>query len=422
MSLAVRLRPFKARLLLLLAVIGPGIITANVDNDAGGIATYSVAGAHYGFSLLWMMPIVAIALIIIQEMSARLGVVSGKGLSSLIRESFGVRITVIILGILLIANLANTVSEFAGVAASMEIFGVSKFISVPIAAIGVWLLIVKGNYKSVERIFLVASAIYLAYVFSGIMAKPDWNAVLSSSVHPTFHFDTGYLTIAVTIIGTTIAPWMQFYQQSSIADKGLKIADYAYERIDVIVGSIFAVLVAAFITIACAATLFKAGITITDAKDAALALGPLAGKYAEVLFGLGLLNASIFSAAILPLSTAYVICEAFGWEAAVNRDWHEAPIFFSIYTGLIVIGAGIILLPIKSLMQAMISSQTLNGILLPVILIVMLRLINDKRIMGKYSNSLPLNIINWTVVAVLIILTILLVLATLFPAFFTALN
>ncbi len=417
-----RLRPFKARMLLLLAVIGPGIITANVDNDAGGIATYSVAGAHYGFSLLWMMPIVAIALIIIQEMSARLGVVSGKGLASLIRESFGVRITVIILGILLIANLANTVSEFAGVAASMEIFGVSKFISVPIAAIGVWLLIVKGNYKSVERIFLVASAIYLAYVFSGIMAKPDWNAVLSSSVHPTFHFDTGYLTIAVTIIGTTIAPWMQFYQQSSIADKGLKIADYAYERIDVIVGSIFAVLVAAFITIACAATLFKAGITITDAKDAALALGPLAGKYAEVLFGLGLLNASIFSAAILPLSTAYVICEAFGWEAAVNRDWHEAPIFFSIYTGLIVIGAGIILLPIKSLMQAMISSQTLNGILLPVILIVMLRLINDKRIMGKYANSLPLNIINWTVVAVLIILTILLVLATLFPAFFAALN
>ncbi len=422
MNLSIRLRPFKARILLLLAVVGPGIITANVDNDAGGIATYSVAGAHYGLSLLWMMPVVLIALIIVQEMSARLGVVSGKGLSSLIRESLGVKVTVLILGILLIANLANTVSEFAGVAASLEIFGVSKFISVPIAAIVVWFLIVKGNYKTVERVFLIASAIYLAYVISGILAKPDWNMVLTSAVKPSFHFDAGYLTIAVTIIGTTIAPWMQFYQQSSIADKGLKISDYSYERIDVVIGSIFAVMVAAFITIACAATLYRAGITINDAKDAALALGPLAGKYAQVLFALGLLNASIFSAAILPLSTAYVICEAFGWEAAVNRDWHEAPIFFSIYTGLIVLGAAIILLPVKSLVQAMMSSQTLNGVLLPIILIVMLKLINDKKIMGKFANNLVLNIINWVVVVVLIILTLLLILATLFPGIFAALN
>ncbi len=422
MNLSIRLRPFKARILLLLAVVGPGIITANVDNDAGGIATYSVAGAHYGLSLLWMMPVVLIALIIVQEMSARLGVVSGKGLSSLIRESLGVRVTVLILGILLIANLANTVSEFAGVAASLEIFGVSKFISVPIAAIVVWFLIVKGNYKTVERVFLIASGIYLAYVISGILAKPDWNIVLTSTIKPTFHLDAGYLTIAVTIIGTTIAPWMQFYQQSSIADKGLKISDYSYERIDVVIGSIFAVMVAAFITIACAATLYRAGITITDAKDAALALGPLAGKYAQVLFALGLLNASIFSAAILPLSTAYVICEAFGWEAAVNRDWHEAPIFFSIYTGLIVLGAAIILLPVKSLVQAMMSSQTLNGVLLPVILIVMLKLINDKKIMGKFANNLVLNIVNWVVVVVLIILTVLLILATLFPGIFVALQ
>jgi Mn2+/Fe2+ NRAMP family transporter len=416
LSLTVRLRPFKTRLLLLLAVVGPGIITANVDNDAGGIATYSIAGAHYGVSLLWMMPLVALALIIIQEMSARLGVVSGKGLSSLIRESLGVRVTVIILGILLIANLANTVSEFAGVAASMEIFGVSKYISVPIAAVIVWLLIVKGNYKTVERVFLAASAIYLAYVISGMLAKPDWQAISLASIHPSFHLDAGYLTIAVTIIGTTIAPWMQFYQQSSIADKGLKPADISFERVDVVIGSIFAVLVASFITIACASTLFKEGVTITSAKDAALALGPLAGKYAEILFAIGLLNASIFSAAILPLSTAYVICEAFGWEAAVNRAWHEAPVFFSIYTGLIVVGAAIILLPIKSLVQAMISSQTLNGVLLPVILVVMLRLINDKRIMGKYTNRLILNIINWVVVAILILLTILLIIATVFPA------
>ncbi len=415
MSLSVRLRPIRARLLLLLAVVGPGIITANVDNDAGGIATYSIAGAHYGFSMLWMMPLVALALIIIQEMSARLGVVSGKGLSSLIRESLGVRVTVVILGILLIANLANTVSEFAGVAASMEIFGVSKFISVPIAAVIVWLLIVKGNYKTVERVFLAASAIYLAYVISGMLAKPDWHEVTLAAIHPTFHLDAGYLTIAVTIIGTTIAPWMQFYQQSSIADKGLKPADISFERVDVVIGSIFAVLVASFITIACASTLFKEGVTIASAKDAALALGPLAGKYAEILFAVGLLNASIFSAAILPLSTAYVICEAFGWEAAVNRDWHEAPVFFSIYTGLIVLGAAIILLPIKSLVQAMISSQTLNGVLLPVILVVMLRLINDKRIMGKHTNSLVMNIINWLVVAILILLTTLLIIATLFP-------
>ena len=401
--------------MLLLAVVGPGIITANVDNDAGGIATYSVAGAHYGNSLLWMMPLVAIALIIIQEMSARLGVVSGKGLSSLIRETLGVRITVLILGVLLLANLANTVSEFAGIAASMEIFGVSKYISVPVAAVVVWLLIVKGNYQTVERVFLAASAIYLAYVISGILAKPDWTDVLQSTVRPTFKLDAGYLTIAVTIIGTTIAPWMQFYQQSSIADKGLNVADYAYERIDVVIGSIFAVLVAAFITIACASTLYKAGVSVTDAKDAAMALGPLAGKYAEVLFGIGLLNASIFSAAILPLSTAYVICEAFGWEAAVSRDWHEAPIFFSIYTGLIAIGALVILLPIKSLVRAMMSSQTLNGILLPVILIVMLRLINDKRIMGRYANGRLLNIINWLVVILLIALTLLLIVATLFP-------
>lgn len=417
MSFWVRWRPFRNRLLLLMAVVGPGIITANVDNDAGGITTYSVAGAHYGYSLMWMMPVVAVALIIIQEMSARLGVVTGKGLSSLIRESLGVRVTAIIISIFVIANLANTVSEFAGIAASMEIFGVSKYISVPVAAVGVWLLIVKGNYKTTERIFLIASAIYLAYVISGVLAKPDWNAALTAMVHPEFRFEAGYVTIAVTIIGTTIAPWMQFYQQSSIVDKGLKIKDYAYERVDVIVGSLFAVLVAGFITIACAATLFREGISITDAKDAALALGPLAGKYATILFGLGLLNASLFSAAILPLSTAYVVCEAFGFEAAVNRRWEEAPVFFSIYTGLILLGALIILLPIKSLVQAMMASQTLNGVLLPVILIVMLKLINDKRLMGKFVNGKVLNVVNWIVVASIILLTVILVIVSVFPGF-----
>ncbi len=315
-----KLKRYRARFLLLLAVVGPGIITANVDNDAGGIATYSVAGAHYGYTLLWMMPLVGLALIIIQEMSARLGVVTGKGLADLIREGLGVKWTTIILGMLLFVNLANTVSEFAGIAASMEIFGISKYISVPLAAVGVWFLIVKGNYKTTERIFLVASAIYLSYVISGFLAHPDWSEVFNASISPSFRFDAGYVTIFVTIIGTTIAPWMQFYQQSSIVDKGIKLEDYKYEKVDVLVGSLFAVVVAAFIMIACAATIFKTGARIEGAKDAALALGPLAGENATILFALGLLNASLFSAAILPLSTAYTVCEAFGWESSISHD------------------------------------------------------------------------------------------------------
>jgi Mn2+/Fe2+ NRAMP family transporter len=412
MALHHRIKPFRARLLLLLAVIGPGIITANVDNDAGGITTYSVAGAHYGYTLLWMMPLVALALIVVQEMSARLGVVTGKGLADLIREVFGIKWTTIIIGIMLIANLANTVSEFAGVAAGLEIFGVSKFVSVPIVALVVWLLIVKGSYQRVEKIFLVASAIYLTYVASGILARPPWPDVARAAVTPSFQFDVGYVTIFVTIIGTTIAPWMQFYQQASIVDKGLKITEFAYERLDVIVGSLFAVVVAAFIMIACAATLNVHGIDVTTAQDAALALGPLAGQHAEVLFALGLLNASVFSAAILPLSTAYVVCEAFGWEMGVSRSFKEAPVFFSIYTALIVLGAGIILLPIPSLIQAMLSSQTLNGVLLPIILIVMLRLINNKRLMGRYVNSRAFNGLAWMTVVILIALTVILIAAS----------
>jgi Mn2+/Fe2+ NRAMP family transporter len=411
-----RLKPIRVRLMLLLVVLGPGIITANVDNDAGGITTYSVAGAQYGYSLLWVMPLVAVALIVVQEMSARLGVVTGKGLGDLIRESLGLRAAAAILGILLVANLANTVSEFAGVAASMEIFGVSKYISVPLAGLGVWLLIVKGSYKPVERIFLVASALYLTYVASGILARPAWSTVIQASMRPNFRFEAGYVTILITIIGTTIAPWMQFYQQSAIADKGLQTSDYAYERLDVIVGAIFAIFVAAFITIACAATLFVHGMPIETAKDAALALRPLAGFYASALFALGLLNASIFSAAILPLSTAYVVCEAFGWEAGISRDLKEAPVFFGIYTALIVLGAGIILLPIRSLIQAMMASQTLNGVLLPIVLIVMLQLINDRRLMGRFVNGRLFNLLAWLMVAALILLTLALVITSLFPA------
>src|SRR5512137_264751 len=397
MSLWQRIRPIRTRLLLLLAVVGPGIITANVDNDAGGITTYSVAGAHYGYSLLWMMPLVALALIVVQEMSARLGVVTGKGLADLIRERLGVRLTALIIGIFLFANLANTVSEFAGVAASMEIFGVSKYLSVPIAAVVVWLLIVKANYKWVERVFLAASAIFLAYIVSGVLARPPWGEVAKAFVTPSFQFEPGYVAIFVTIIGTTIAPWMQFYQQSSIVDKGLKITEYAYERVDVVVGSLFAVIVASFIMIACAATLYANGIRIESAKDAALALGPLAGPSASILFAFGLLNASVFSAAILPLSTAYVVCEAFGWEAGVDKSFREAPIFFGTYTALITLGAAVILLPIQSLVKTMMASQTLNGMLLPIILIVMLRLINEKRLMGRWVNGRAFNILAWII-------------------------
>ena len=415
MTILQRLKPFRRRLLIFLAVMGPGIITANVDNDAGGISTYSVAGGRYGYDLMWMLVLTTIALIMVQEMSARLGVVTGKGLAGLIRESMGVRWTTFIIGILLIANLANTVSEFAGVAASMELFGVSKYISVPIVALGVWLLILKGNYKNVERIFLVASAIYLAYVFSGLLVNPPWGEVVKKSLTPTFHFEAGYVAMFITVIGTTIAPWMQFYQQSSIVDKGIKVEEYGYERVDVVVGSIFTDVVAAFIIIACAATIYSKGLDIQTASDAARALGPLAGDFAEELFAIGLLNASVFSAAILPLSTAYVLCEAFGWESGVSRTWKEAPIFFGTYTAFIVLGAAIILLPVKSLLDAMLASQTLNGVLLPVILIAMLVLINDKRLMGKYVNGRMMNILSWATVAVLILLTTILVITSFFP-------
>jgi Mn2+/Fe2+ NRAMP family transporter len=413
-----RVKPLRVRLLALLAVLGPGIITANADNDAGGITTYSVAGAEYGYSTLWILPAVALALIVVQEMSARLGVVTGKGLAGLIRENLGVRAAAGILGILMTANFTNTICEFAGVAAGMEIFGISKYITVPLVAIGVWLLVVKGSYQMVERVFLIASAVYLSYIGSCILAEPSWPTVARAFVTPEFHrlTDAGYVTLAITIIGTTIAPWMQFYQQSAIADKGLKASDYPYARLDVVVGSLFGALIACFIVIACADTLFANGVHIATAQDAAEALGPLAGRYATALFALGLLNASIFTAAILPLSTAYVFCEAFGWESGVDRHLREAPLFFGIYTALIAVGAlVVVLLPSRLLVQAMLASQTFNGILLPVVLIVMLRLINDRRMMGKFANGRFFNVLAWVIVVSLIALTGVMLITTLLP-------
>lgn len=387
---------------LFFAFIGPGIITSNVDNDAGGITTYSLAGAHYGLSLLWILIPVTVALIIIQEMCARMGVVSGKGLSDLIRERFGARITFYLMIILLFANLGNTLCEFAGIAASMEIFGVSKYISVPAGAFFVWWLVVKGNYKSVEKVFLLACVFYLAYIVSGFLVHPDWSAISKAAVTPNLNFDVGMLTMAIGIIGTTIAPWMQFYLQSSIVDKGLKAESYKYARMDVIFGSITVNVVAFFIIMLCAVTLFQNGLKIETAKDAALALAPLAGSYASLLFAFGLLNASLFAASILPLSTAYTICEAFGWESSLNTKFIEAPQFYGLYSLMIFLGAGIILLPGVPLISIMFYSQVINGILLPFVLIFMLLLINDKRVMGDYINSRPMNIVSWTTVIILI--------------------
>ena len=392
-------------LALFFALIGPGIITSNVDNDAGGITTYSLAGAQFGLSLLWILIPITIALIIIQEMCARMGVVSGKGLSDLIRERFGAKITFYLMIALFLTNLGNTISEFAGVAASMEIFGLSKYISVPVSAFFVWWLVVKGNYKSVEKVFLVACLFYLSYIISGFMGKPDWSLIGTALITPTVKLDPAFLTMAVGIIGTTIAPWMQFYLQSSVVDKGLKAEDYQYTRMDVIVGSFMVNIVAFFIILLCAITLFQNGIRIETAKDAALALAPLAGKYCALLFAFGLLNASLFAASILPLSTSYTICEAFGWESSLNRKFVEAPQFYGLYTLMIFLGAGIILFPNMPLISIMYYSQVLNGMMLPFILIFMLLLINDRRIMGDYVNGRFMNVITWLTVIFLILLS-----------------
>ncbi len=399
-------RKFWKSLGILLAFIGPGIITSNVDNDAGGITTYSLAGAEYGLSLLWLLIPITGALIIIQEMGARMGVVSGKGLSDLIRERFGARVTFYLMIVLLLTNLGNTIAEFAGIAASMEIFGFSKYFSVTIGAAFVWWLVVKGNYKSVEKIFLTACLFYLSYIISGFMGKPDWEEVRRATLNPSLRFDAGYLTMAVGLVGTTIAPWMQFYLQSSVVDKGLKVEDYPYARLDVVIGSVMVNVVAFFIVMLCAVTLFQGGIRIETARDAALALEPMAGKYCSGLFAFGLLNASLFAASILPLSTAYTICEAFGWESSLNRKFLEAPQFYGLYSIIIIIGAGIILLPNVPLIPIMYYSQVINGLLLPFILLIMLLLVNDEKIMGKYTNGRVMNLISWATVAVLIMLSL----------------
>lgn len=411
-------RHFRTRLLIFLAILGPGIITANVDNDAGGIYTYSVAGAKYGLSLLWTLIPITIALIIVQEMVGRMGVVTGKGLADLIREEYGFRTTFILMVLLIITNLGNTVSEFAGLASGMSVFGMSRFVAVPVGAFFVWLLVVKGSYRYVEKVFLAACVIYIAYPVSCFLAHPDWTDALVSTVKPSFHFTSGYLYVVIGLVGTTIAPWMQFYLQSAVVEKGVKLKDYIYSRLDVIVGCIITDVVAFFIIVACAATIYVSGHReIKDAADAALALQPLAGHAASALFAVGLINASLFSACILPLATAYYVCEGLGLESGINKRFKEAPAFYWLYTSLIFLGMlAVVMLSESQQVPIILLSQVANGILLPFVVIFMLQLTNREDIMGKYRNSRFFNVIAWVTCIVMIVLTALLVVSSFFPA------
>jgi NRAMP (natural resistance-associated macrophage protein)-like metal ion transporter len=401
-------------LILFLAVLGPGIITGSVDNDAGGITTYSVAGALYGYNLLWVMIPAFIVLVVVQEMNARMGIVSGKGLADLIRENAGVKITFFIFVGLLIADIGNTTTEFAGVAGSMQVFNISKYISVPISALLVWWLVVKGTYKFSERVFLIFSAFLLVYVVSALIGKPNWSEIGHAMIKPDIQYSKQYLEIVIGIIGTTIAPWMQFYMQSAVIEKGLNITDYKYTLWDVTIGSVITVVVAFFIIVACASTLHVNGITINEAKDAAMALKPIAGDLASVTFAFGLFIASIFSATILPVATAFYVCEAFGFEAGIDKKWKEAPQFYWLFTIIIIIGAAIILIPNAPLIAITLWSQIANGLLLPVVLVCMILLVNNKEVMGEYVNKPWQNVIGWGTIIILIGLSITLLISPFF--------
>ena len=404
------LRRWKIQILVLFSVLGPGFITANVDNDPGGIFTYSQTGAQFGYSLLWTMIPITIALIVVQEMVARMGAVTGKGLSDLIREEYGLRITVFVMLGLVITNFGNIVTEFAGIAGSMELFGLSKYITVPICALIVWLLVIKGAQKNVEKIFLAGSFFYITYIFAGVLAHPDWTRALIATVKPptlASFSEKGAIFTVIGLVGTTIAPWMQFYLQASIVEKGVTKRQYAASRLDVIVGCIFTDVVAWFIIVACAATLFVHGFhNITSAKDAAEALRPLANDFAFILFALGLFNAALFSATILPLSTVYTVCEGLGFESGLDNKFSEAPFFYWFYTLLVALGAGVILIPNVPLLKIILGSQVVNGMVLPFVLVFMLLLINKKELMGEYVNTRLFNVIAWTTAGVCILLSV----------------
>ncbi len=403
------------RFLLFLSVMGPGIITANIDNDASGITTYSVAGARFGYDLLWTLLPTTVALVVIQEMIARMGVITGKGLSDLIRENYGIKAAFYMMLGLLAANFGNTVANLAGWAASMEILGLSKYVMVPVGALAIWMLVTKGSYRFVEKILLFACLLYFGYVISGIMSKPDWTPVLKSAVIPQMRWDSEYIMLSIAIIGTTITPWMQFYLQSSIAEKGIKKENYAASRLDVIIGCFITDIISFFIIVTCGALLFPHGIRINEASEAAIALKPLAGEYAYLIFAVCLANASLLGAIIVPLATAYYICEAMGWEAGINKSFKEAPQFMWIYTLTIALASAVIMIPGAPLVFLMVLSALVNGLLLPFVLIYALLLVNNKKLMGEYVNPRSYNYISWGTVAAIILLTGFMLVTTLVP-------
>jgi NRAMP (natural resistance-associated macrophage protein)-like metal ion transporter len=402
-------------MLFFLSVMGPGIITANIDNDASGITTYSVAGARFGYGLLWTLLPTTIALVVIQEMIARMGVITGKGLSDLIRENFGVKIAFFMMLGLFIANFGNTVANLAGWAASMEILGFSKFVMVPIGALSIWILVTKGSYRFVEKILLFACSLYFGYVISGFMAKPDWTPILKSTFIPQMRWDSEYIMLSIAIIGTTITPWMQFYLQSSIAEKGIKKEHYKASRLDVIIGCCITDIISFFVIVTCGALLFPHDIRVNEASEAALALKPLAGEYAYLVFSVCLANASLLGAIIVPLATAYYVCEAMGWEAGVNKTFKEAPQFMWIYTMTLALASLVIMIPGAPLVLLMVLSSVINGLLLPFVLVYALLLVNNRKLMGEYTNSRTFNYISWATVITIIVLTSFLVVTTFMP-------
>lgn len=404
------------KFLLFLSVMGPGIITANIDNDASGITTYSVAGARFGYGLLWTLIPITIALVVIQEMVARMGVITGKGLSDLIRENYGVKTAFFMMMGLLIANFGNTIANLAGWAASMEMLGFRKYLMVPLGAILIWMLVTKGSYRFVEKILLLACLIYFGYVISGIMAKPDWTPVMKNTIIPQIRWDSEYIMLCIAMIGTTITPWMQFYLQSSIAEKGIKKENYKASRLDVIIGCSITDIISFFIIVTCGTLLFPHGIRVNEASEAALALKPLAGDYASLIFALSLANASLLGAIIVPLATAYYICEAMGWEAGINKTFKDAPQFMWIYTLIIALAAMVIMIPGAPLVFLMVLSAVINGLLLPFVLVYALLLVNNKKLMGEHTNPKSYNYISWGTVIVIICLTAFLVVTTIIPA------
>jgi len=395
----------KPLIVLILAAAGPGIIAELAGNDAGGISTFSVAGASYGYAALWAIPVAMLFLMVVQESAARMGAKTGKGLAALIRESFGIKLTALAMCALLVANMGTILSEFAGIAAAMELFGVNKYVSIPIAGLAVWALLMGGSYRRIEKIFLVISLVFLVYVIAAFMGKPNWGEVARSTVVPNLILEQGFFALIIALIGTTIAPWMMFFGQSNVVEKGVNVKELFFQRVDVFAGAFVACLVVWFIVITTGTVLFSQGILVESAEEAALALEPIVGGYARQLFALGLLGASFLAACVLPLTTSYAVCEAFGWERGSDRTWSEAPAFKGITTGVIVIGCVVVLVPGINLLGIMLTAQVVNGILLPVLLVFLIKIINNKRVMGTYTNGRIANTLSTLIIAVVVVLT-----------------